>query len=311
MRWISLLSASAVALTSAFAGASAMAQTKIDFFFPVPVDGKLAKELQRLTKVYNDSQKDVAVTPVYSGNYDDTKLKAQAAAKAGKPPAVALMSANYLLDLKLSGDLLSLEPMLKAEGTTREKFLGDFWPALHGNAVVDGELYGVPYQNSTPLLYYNKDHFKEAGLDPEKPPQTWAELVEDAKKLTKDGRWGFQLAGGYDYLGGLMQTLTMTNGGRFYNEEYGGEVYYDTPSMLGAAQFVEDDGMHVRAFFGHSGWSAGQLENELKHQTWIIAPPPADLFTQPGDVGLWRKVLTTQGSEWRLLAEEPEEAEEN
>jgi putative transcriptional regulator len=78
-----------------------------------------------------------------------------------------------------------------------------------------------------------------------------------------------------------------------------------------AAQFVEDDGMHVRAFFGHSGWSAGQLENELKHQTWIVAPPPADLFTQPGDVGLWRKVLTTQGPEWRLLADEPEAAEEN
>jgi sn-glycerol 3-phosphate transport system substrate-binding protein len=237
MRWLSSIAlAAAAALTPAFASA----QTKIDFFFPVPVDGKLAKELTRLTKAYNDSQKDVAVTPVYSGNYDDTKLKAQAAAKAGKPPAVALMSANYLLDLKLSGDLLSLEPMLKADGTTRDKFLDDFWPALHANAIVDGDLYGVPYQNSTPLLYYNKDQFKEAGLDPEKPPQTWAELVADAKKLTKDGRWGFQVAGGYDYIGWIMQTLVMTNGGRFYNEDYGGEIYYDTASTLGAAQFVED-----------------------------------------------------------------------
>ena len=122
MRWLSSLAAMAIAVTSL----PAMAQTKIDFFFPVPVDGKLAKELTRLTKAYNDSQKDVAVTPVYAGNYDDTKLKAQAAAAAGKPPAVALMSANYLLDLKLAGDIVSLEPMLKAEGTTREKFLSDF-----------------------------------------------------------------------------------------------------------------------------------------------------------------------------------------
>jgi sn-glycerol 3-phosphate transport system substrate-binding protein len=98
----------------------------------------------------------------------------------------------------------------------------------------------VPFQNSTPLLYYNKEQFKEAGLDPEKPPQTWAELVADAKKLTKDGRWGFQVAGGYDYIGWIMQTLVMTNGGRFYNEDYGGEIYYDTASTLGAAQFVED-----------------------------------------------------------------------
>jgi len=211
----------------------------------VPVDGKLAKEMTRLVKVYNESQKDIAVTAAYTGSYDETKLKAQAAASAGKPPAVVLMSANFVLDLKLSSDLISLEPMLKADGTTREKFLADFWPALHANATVDGELYAVPYQNSTPLLYYNKDHFKEAGLDPEKPPQTWAELVADAKKLTKGSgdsveRYGFALPEGYDYMGWIMEALTMSNGGRYFNEEYGGEVYYDTPSMLGAAQFVED-----------------------------------------------------------------------
>src|SRR5262250_2584355 len=105
MRWLSTLGAVAVALV---AGA-AQAQTKIDFFFPVPVDGKLAREMTRLVKVYNDSQKEVAVTAAYTGGYDDTKLKAQAAANAGKPPAVVLMSANFVLDLKLAGDVISLE----------------------------------------------------------------------------------------------------------------------------------------------------------------------------------------------------------
>ena len=95
MRWIPSIAAIAIA----FASASAVAQTKIDFFFPVPVDGKLAKEMARLTKVYNDSQKEVAVTGVYTGSYDETKLKAQAAASAGKPPAVVLMSANFVLCL--------------------------------------------------------------------------------------------------------------------------------------------------------------------------------------------------------------------
>ena len=223
----------------------AAAQTKIDFFFPVPVEGKLAREMTRLVKSYNDSQKDVEVTAVYTGGYDDTKLKAQAAAKAGKPPAVVLMSANFNVDLQLSGDIISLEPMLKAEETTREVFLADFWPALHANAMVGGELYSVPFHNSTPLLYYNVQHFKEAGLDPTKPPRTWAELADAAKKLTKrDGdkveRYGFTMPAGYDYLGWLMEALTLSNGGRYFNEEYGGEVYYDTASMLGAARFLED-----------------------------------------------------------------------
>ncbi len=234
------LGAGALALALATAALPAWAQTRIEFFFPVPVDGKLAKEMTRLVKVYNDSQKEVEVTAVYTGSYDDTKLKAQAAAKAGKPPSVVLMSANFTVDLKLSGDIISLEPMLKADETTRADFLKEFWPAVHANATVDGELYGVPFQNSTPLLYYNVAHFKEAGLDPAKPPRTWAEFVDDAKKLTKGDRYGFVMPASYDYLGWLMEALSMSNGGRYYNEDYGGEVYYDTPTMLGAARFVED-----------------------------------------------------------------------
>src|SRR5207244_276116 len=165
MSFVARFSIGALALSLAL---PAWAQTRIEFFFPVPVEGKLADE------------------------------------------------------------------------TTRDDFLKDFWPALHANAVVDGELYGVPFHNSTPLLYYNVEHFKEAGLDPSKPPRTWAELADAAKKLTKGDRYGFAMPEGYDYLGWLMEALSMSNGGRYFNEEYGGEVYYDTPSMLGAAQFVED-----------------------------------------------------------------------
>jgi sn-glycerol 3-phosphate transport system substrate-binding protein len=240
MTIVTRLGLGALALTFATAALPAWAQTRIEFFFPVPVEGKLAREMTRLTKLYNESQKEVEVTAVYTGGYDDTKLKAQAAAKAGKPPSVVLMSANFLVDLKLSGDILPLDPMLKADETTRDDYLKDFWPALHANAVVDGELYGVPFHNSTPLLYYNVDHFKEAGLDPAKPPRTWVELVDAAKKLTKGDRYGFLMPAGYDYLGWLMEALSMSNGGRYFNEEYGGEVYYDQPSMLGAARFVED-----------------------------------------------------------------------
>lgn len=78
-----------------------------------------------------------------------------------------------------------------------------------------------------------------------------------------------------------------------------------------AAQLLTEDGMHVRAFFGYSGWSAGQLENELKGRTWIVSSPPADLFAQPGDLELWRSVLMRQGAEWRLLADEPDQPGEN
>ena len=67
------------------------------------------------------------------------------------------------------------------------------------------------------------------------------------------------------------------------------------------------DGMEVRAFLGYSGWSAGQLEHELKHNTWVVADIPEDIVQPPHDKALWRRVLAAQGDEWRLLAEEPDD----
>ena len=78
-----------------------------------------------------------------------------------------------------------------------------------------------------------------------------------------------------------------------------------------AVQLLEDKETHVRAFLGYSGWSAGQLENELKQRTWVVADVPEDLLTHTQDESLWRTVLAREGDEWRLLAGEPENPELN
>jgi putative transcriptional regulator len=78
-----------------------------------------------------------------------------------------------------------------------------------------------------------------------------------------------------------------------------------------ALQLLAEDGTHVRGFLGYSGWSAGQLENEMKHKTWIVADVPEDLLTQAQDESLWRTVLGREGARWRLEAGEPDHPEEN
>ena len=226
--------------------ASAQAQqTEVELFFPVPVDGKLARDMATMVKEFNDAHPGIKAVPVYTGSYDETLIKTRASMKAGKPPAAVIMSANFLTDLAIEGEILPVDDLLKADGKTADAFMGQFWPALHGNAIVNGKVYGVPFHNSTPLLYYNVDHFKEAGLDPDRPPQTWDELAAAAAKLTKrEGsrttRWGIMAPSNYDYGGWILQALAMSNGGRWFNEDYGGEVYYDTPSMLGALTFWSD-----------------------------------------------------------------------
>ncbi len=230
-----LLSASAVAAD----------KTSIDFYFPVPVQGALAREMTRMVKEFNDASPDVEVVAAYTGSYDDTRLKTQAAVEAGKPPAVTLMSANFVQEFVISGEIETIDDLLAENGGDPKTFLDDFWPALRGNATANGKIYAIPFQNSTPLVYINVDHFKEAGLDPAKPPATWAELVDAAKKLTKrDGdkiaRYGFEMPGSYDYLGWLTQAFAMSNGGQFFNVSAPGEVYYDQPSTRGALQLFHD-----------------------------------------------------------------------
>jgi len=78
-----------------------------------------------------------------------------------------------------------------------------------------------------------------------------------------------------------------------------------------AVQLLSEEGTHVRGFLGYSGWSAGQLENEMKQRTWIVADVPEDLLTQSQDEALWRTVLGREGAEWRLLAEEPDDPAQN
>jgi sn-glycerol 3-phosphate transport system substrate-binding protein len=233
-----------LALAACLLTGTAHAATDIDLFFPVPVQGKLANEMQRLVEVFNKDHADIHVTPVYSGSYDDTNLKTHAAIQAGKPPAAVIMSANFVREYVINDEIVNLDALIRKDGQIPDAFINQFWPALKLNATEQGHVYGVPFQKSTPLLYYSVDAFKDAGLDPDHPPVTWQDWIDAAKKLTKrDGttttRWGLMMPGTYDYCGWITSGLAMSNGGDFYNTGYGGEVYYTQPSTIGAVKFLD------------------------------------------------------------------------
>ena len=233
------------ALLATSVGTAHAAVTEIDLFFPVPVQGQLSNEMQRLMEEFNAGHPDVHVTASYTGGYDDTSLKTRAAMQGGRPPAVTLQSANYIRDYAINGEAIALDGLIAGEKGTPISFMEQFWPALRPNAVEAGHVYGVPFQNSTPVLYYNVDAFKEVGLDPDHPPATWPEWVDAARKLTKrEGnqvtRWGLMMNEVEDNMVWLLSGFVMSNGGQFYNQDWGGEVFYDKPSTLGAVQFLDD-----------------------------------------------------------------------
>jgi sn-glycerol 3-phosphate transport system substrate-binding protein len=238
MRLIQCAVALALSCTTAYAA------TDIDLFFPVPVQGKLALEMQRLIEQFDQQHPDIHVTAVYTGSYDDTNLKTRAAIQAGHPPGAVIMSANFIREYAINNDAIPLDDLIARDNQTPAQFMAEFWPALKLNATEQGHVYGVPFQNSTPLLYYSVDAFKDAGLDPDKPPVTWQDWVDDLRKLAKhDGnattRWGLMFPGTYDYLGWITSGFAMSNDGEYYNPGYGGEVYYTQPSTVGAVRLID------------------------------------------------------------------------
>jgi sn-glycerol 3-phosphate transport system substrate-binding protein len=240
-----LLSVIATGLWLAIMPRGVLAATELDLFFPVPVQGKLAVEMQRLIERFDQEHPDIHVTAVYTGSYDDTNVKTRAAIQAGKPPGAVIMSANFVREYVINDEVIPFDELIARDGQSPAQFMTEFWPALRLNAMEHGNVYGVPFQNSTPLLYYSVDAFKEVGLDPDHPPVTWREWVDDLRKLAKrDGaqtaRWGLMFPGTYDYLGWITSGFAMSNGGEYYNPGYGGEVYYDKPSTVGAVRFIDE-----------------------------------------------------------------------
>ena len=83
-------------------------------------------------------------------------------------------------------------PFEDIEGADAD-WLNSFCPALMANGRIEGKTWGIPFQRSTIVAYYNKDKFREAGLDPESPPKTWDEMESIGKALTKDGTYGLMI----------------------------------------------------------------------------------------------------------------------
>jgi sn-glycerol 3-phosphate transport system substrate-binding protein len=134
------------------------------------------------------------------------------------------------------------DPLIK---TAEDRaWLQGFYPAFMENSQTGGKTWGIPFQRSTIVLYYNKEMFKEAGLDPNHPPETWKEMAEYAQKLTKRDasgkvtQWGVQIpASGFPYW--LFQGLTTENGVQLMNAA-GTETYYDKPAVIEAVQYWVD-----------------------------------------------------------------------
>lgn len=148
------------------------------------VNGEL---VNKMAEEFNQSQKRYKVVPVYKGGYADTMQAAIAAFRAGNAPAIVqIFEVGTATMMAAKG---AVKPVYQLMAEAGEKFDPKaYLPAISGYfSTTDGKMLSLPFNNSTAILYYNKDAFTKAGLDPAKPPKTWPELFADAKKIRAAG----------------------------------------------------------------------------------------------------------------------------
>jgi len=157
--------------------------TEISFYYPVAVGGPITKIIDGLAADFEKENPGVKVRPIYSGTYQETIVKVLTALKSGEAPTTSVILSTDMFTLIDEDAIVPYDDLIK---TAEEKaWLGAFFPAFMLNSRTGGRTWGIPFQRSTVVLYWNKEAFKDAGLDPNKPPATWSEMLDYAKKLTK------------------------------------------------------------------------------------------------------------------------------
>ncbi|MBR4749606.1 MAG: extracellular solute-binding protein [Abditibacteriota bacterium] len=160
------------------AASSVMAKETITFWYGASPDERIAYE--QMIKAFEKQHPDIAVNGVLVPQaYVERKLTLSIAGKV--PPDVVRFYAHLGGGMMSRGALEELDSLVREDGFGLE----DFYPAGLEQNTYKGVLYGLPWVLSPNALYYNKALFREAGLDPERPPKTWQELREYARKLTK------------------------------------------------------------------------------------------------------------------------------
>lgn len=257
-------------------GTSVFAQglVRLTYYYPVGVSGPLARVMNEYVDEFNALHPNIEVVPVYSGDYDPTMQKVQTAVQGGNPPDL------FIVEISELPTLLAMNAIEPLTDFASDEYLTDFFPAfLENSYTADGEFWGVPFQRSTPVFYWNKEHFAEIGVDPDIAPATWDEMAEYAQKLTvrnKNGeieRWGVTISGGWnDWLFQCFARQNDTELINFLNRT----VNLNSAEALEALEFWVHLTQELKVAPPHSTWSSTPADfvagrtSMLYHSTGVL-----------------------------------------
>lgn len=168
---------------STAAGNTAAAGGKTEITFWHAMGGVNGEATEALVKAFNESQDEIVVKSEYQGTYDDMITKLKATMQSGNMPDVCQMydiGTKFMTD---SGYVIPVQDMFETTNFDPRTVMD----IITSYYTVNGKQMSMPFNVSTPMLYYNKDAFKAAGLDPDTAPKTFDEVLEFSKKIVESG----------------------------------------------------------------------------------------------------------------------------
>jgi len=173
----------AASVSAVFISSALSAATEVNWWHAM--GGTNTDRVNKIASDFNASQSDYKINAVYKGNYTETMTAAIAAFRAKKQPhIVQVFEVGTATMMAAKGAVYPVEQVMKDSGVALDK--SDYLPAVISYyQTPEGELLSMPFNSSTPVLWYNRDAFKKAGL--ESAPKTWDEVASSAKKLVDSG----------------------------------------------------------------------------------------------------------------------------
>ena len=184
LRPLARLAAAAIAALP-LAAQPALAVTDIQLWHAMP--GELGYQIEKLAEGFNSAQHDYRIVPVFKGLYTETMMAALFALRVRQHPAIVQVAEVATATMMAAKN--TVVPVYQLMREQHEAFNpADYLPVIAGYySDRDGNMLSFPLNASTPILYYNKDQFRFAGLNADEPPKTWPELESAAEKLRAAG----------------------------------------------------------------------------------------------------------------------------
>ncbi len=214
--------------------------------------GPRRETIEAIIEDFNASQDEIKVTHVYQP-WGDIWTKSLAAVTAGNPPNIVVQDINTVRQRANANQATNIQEYLDAEDENLEE---RFYPQLWDTVIHEDEAYGLPFNTDTQVLFYNKDLFEEAGLDPEQPPTTWEEIEEYGRALDIQDGDNWERFGFYPLwnLGADVWALNADGGTSWFDEE--GNVTINTPEKVDALEWM----LEHQEYYGRDNINAYEAE---------------------------------------------------